>query len=333
MAAARRPAPSVIVVGELLADIVTAGTQRPSGAVPAKLGMEAHPGGSPANVAVTLARLGVPAGFAGRISRHGLGPWLAAYLGDNGVDISLSTDANEQPTLAVVTLDATGSADYGFYGRETADWQWHPTELPDPVAVGAKAVHSGSLACALQPGAAVVGAWLRAVHDAGTALVSYDPNVRPGLVPAPQDVERLVSGAHLVKVSDDDLRTLYPSRDGDDVARSWAASGPELVVVTAGAGGATAIRRDGSGRSRQASETNVVDTVGAGDAFMGALLAWLGVAGRLNPGGPAGLDDAQLDALLDTANAAAALTCGRPGADPPRRKDVAAAPWPEPLSR
>ncbi len=324
--------PSVIVVGELLADIVPA-TETRTGAASSTLRMEAHPGGSPANVAVTLVRLGVTARFAGRISRHGLGPWLAAHLRDNGVDLSLSVDAHEQPTLAMVTLDATGSADYGFFGRDTADWQWQTTELPDPLDAGSEAVHSGSLACALDPGATLIGAWMRAVHDAGTALVSFDPNLRSGLLPAPEHVERLVSKAHLVKVSDDDLRALYPSRRPEDIAKAWAAAGPELVVVTAGAAGATGVRADGSPRARLAPETTVVDTVGAGDAFTGALLAWLAAAGKMHPGGPANLDDGQLDALLDTANTVAAITCSRPGADPPRRKEISTAAWPEPLRR
>ncbi len=87
-----------------------------------------------ANIAVGLVRLGVPTAFAGRFSRAGFGPWLRSYLVANGLDLALSVDAEEDATLALVTLDGQGRASYTFYGPGTADWQWDATELPDLTA-------------------------------------------------------------------------------------------------------------------------------------------------------------------------------------------------------
>ena len=355
--------PTVIVVGELLADLAAphgsgAGVSGAGGSAGASgspesggsgaggsgsgpappsegLALIARPGGSPANIAVGLARLGVTARFSGRISTGGLGPWLGEHLRANGVDLQLCVAAPERPTLAVVTLDQSGVPAYSFYGADTADWHWQPGELPDDSEqAGASAVHSGSLACALPPGAAVLADWLDSVHSQGQVLVSYDPNIRPGLIGDLDETRRRVEGriarAHLVKASEEDLAALYPGESALEAAQSWIARGPELVVVTLGHGGALGVRPERSVRARRAVAVEVVDTVGAGDSFAAALLAWLADAGALHPGGPARLSDDQVDAALDTANAVASITCSRAGADPPRRHEVAGAPWPHP---
>jgi len=111
--------------------------------------MTARAGGSPANVAIGLARLGVHTSFAGRISGDPLGTFLRAQLERSDVDLALAIDASEPTTVAIVGLDEAGAAAYTFYLDGTADWQWVPAELPANVA-GA-AVHTGSLAIALEP--------------------------------------------------------------------------------------------------------------------------------------------------------------------------------------
>ena len=117
----------------------------------------------PANVAVGLARLGVPSAFAGRFSGRGFGPWLRDNLAGNGIDLRFSVDADEDATIALVTLDSDGRASYTFYGRTTADWQWTEDQLPDLGAPRQRgygptvsAVHTGQSSSFWNPGPALL---------------------------------------------------------------------------------------------------------------------------------------------------------------------------------
>jgi fructokinase len=310
----------VVVLGETVVDLVPI--------VPASgtLTLAAHPGGSPANVAVGLARLDVPTAFAGRLSATGFGPWLRTHLAGNGVDLGLAVTAAENCSLAIVTLDDAGTPSYTFYVEGTADWQWQSGELPDLRSMSAPAVHTGSLAVALPPGRDVVTRWVIDTHAAGEVVVSLDLNVRPTLIADlaryRKDMVALIGHAHLVKASQEDLGVLYPDADPVEVAREWARLGPQLVVVTHGPDGASAVRPDGRTLHRVGLPVTVVDAVGAGDAFTAGFLAKLSHDRHLHSGLLAALDDSEVIAALDVANRVASITCTRAGADPPRGADL-----------
>ena len=332
---------TILVVGECLVDLAPVATiARPSGAPPP--GGEAGgpggdpysdgrhfvalPGGGPANVAVGLARLGVPTAFAGRFSHHGFGPWLRDHLVSNGVDLSPSVNAPQPASLAVVTLDPSGQASYTFYGPETADWQWVDDELPTRPSVAA--VHTGSLATTFEPGASVVARWVASLRGAGEVLVSFDPNVRPGLL-ADVDayrgrIDALAGNAHIVKASSEDVAAVYPGDPPLVVAQRWLEAGTTLVLITDGERGAMAVHRNGGQARCVPPPVVVADTIGAGDSFTSGLLAYLAEQELLGPKGVAGLGLGQLEAALARAVAVSALTCTRPGADPPDRAQLAA---------
>ncbi len=281
-------------------------------------------GGSPYNVAVGLGRLGRATHYLGGLSRDAFGRLLAERLAADGVDLSLAPRFEAPSTLAVVHLDDEGRATYGFYLDGTAAAaieQAHLPALPDRAALH---VSLGAIGFAHEPTGAALAALLR--REAGTRLTSLDPNVRPlachqagGVAAYARMVDEVVAGLDLVKVSDEDLAQLHPEVDGwQAVARRWAGSGPALVVVTRGPDGAVAITADGREVSVPGERVEVVDTVGAGDAFTSGLLAWLdreGVSGRAEL---AGLDDDALRSALTSARRAAAITCTRAGSDPPR---------------
>jgi fructokinase len=319
----------VLVVGEVLVDML------PTGAAPGgAMKLEGRFGGSPANVAVGLARLECRVGFAGRLARGGYGPWLRAHLESEGIDLRPSVPADEPCTLAVVTLDAGGSATYEFYGPDTADWRWQPAELPEPSLLAGGCVHTGSLATALAPGAGVLLDWLGHLRRRADVAVSYDPNVRPSLFSDVDALRELVrrgrAAAHLVKVSADDLAALEPGVGVDDVVSDWmSGAGPELIVVTGGGDGAVAWHRDGRRVHRPAPPVTVVDTVGAGDAFSAGLLASLSAAGVLSPSGLASIDNDVLTRAVDRGILVASLTCARAGADPPRLAELPATSVPQ----
>ncbi|GGM06255.1 carbohydrate kinase [Dactylosporangium sucinum] len=299
------------VVGEAVVDLVEDGDGR----------FTAHPGGSPLNVAVALARLGHPTALLARLSTGGFGRRLREHAAANGVALDRAPAAPEPATLAAVTLDGHGAATYDFYTAGTADWQWTDAELA-ALPAGTRVVHTGSLATAVAPGAVRILALVERLRRAGGTLLSYDPNVRAGLVgdldAARAGAERFVAAAHVVKASEDDVRLLYPGSDPVDVLQRWRGLGASLAVLTRGAAGAVAVAAGGVVREPGRSVA-VVDTIGAGDAFTGGMLSALADAGLATPATVAGLSAGQAADVLAGAGRVAAITCTRAGADPPDR--------------
>jgi fructokinase len=311
----------VAVAGEALVDFVPAGEPGV---------FRAAPGGSPANVAVGLARLEVPTRLLARIADDLLGHRLRAHLDGNGVDLSFAVRAAEPTSLAIVAVGRDGVVEYDFRVEGTADWQWRDQELAGALDGGVVALHAGSLALTMPPGADVLQ---RLLAQAGQAMtVSYDPNCRPLLMGSPDAVrgriEALVALADVVKASADDLDWLLPGRPPEQVAEAWLAKGPALVVITLGPGGLLAASRQAGVLRRPGRVVEVVDTVGAGDACMAALLAGLHRRDLLGAGRrPAlqAMNEATLTEVADEAVLAAAITCTRPGADPPTAAGLRAA--------
>ncbi|GHJ91587.1 ribokinase [Streptomyces sp. NE5-10] len=298
---------SFLVIGECVADIV-----RGPGAADV-----VHPGGSPANVAYGLARLGRPVTLLTQLADDPSGRLVAAHLTGAGVRLAIGGVPARTPS-AVVTLDGRGQAAYAFDIAWTLTAE-EPPATPEPV----RHVHLGSIAAVTEPGAATVLALTGRLRPAAT--VSYDPNVRPALMgehgPAVARVERCVALADLVKASDEDLAWLYPGEPVEAVAARWLALGPAVVLVTRGGDGALAVTREHT-VAAGAPAVAVVDTVGAGDSFMSAVLDAL--AGR-DRAALAALGADALGGLLARAGAAAAVTVSRAGARPPDRAELDAA--------
>jgi fructokinase len=300
------------VIGEALVDLVGQRGERT---------FVAHPGGSPANVALGLARLGAPVTLTTRLGHDTFGQMITEHLSASGVIVDAGPEPRQPTSLAIATL-AGGAASYDF--RIT----WDVSALP-PLGVGVRCLHTGSLATALPPGDAALLDLMRRERERGRVTISYDPNVRPALLGdaerARPGVEALVALSDVVKVSDEDLRWLYPDERDEDVARRWfSLGGPALVVVTRGGEGTFAVCK-GAETTRPAVPIDLVDTVGAGDSFSAGMLDGLRRADLL--GGPrrsalADLDEATLFEILDEAGLIAAITCSRPGADPPSRAEV-----------
>ena len=317
-AAVRSPGPAIAVVGEIVADAVLP----PGGVVDGVAHLTVHPGGGPANTAVALARLGTTARFAGRLSNGALGALCRAKLEASGVDLSTSVVVDRPATLAIARLDAHGAAGYEFYTDGTADWGWTDESIapvldgPDTAGGPLVAVHTGTLALALQPSGDVIESLLARAR--GRMTISIDPNLRTGLVPAisyRQRIDRWAELADVIRLSADDLDQLWPGWTPDQAADHLHRWGVALVIVSLGAAGAFASLR-GERVTVPIAPTSLVDTVGAGDSFHAGLLHHLAAAGTL--GGR--LDTLTLDGTADALRFAArvaAVTCSRPGADPP----------------
>jgi fructokinase len=307
-------APRIAVIGEALIDLVP-------GTGPGQF--VAHPGGSPYNVAIALARLDQPTALFARLADNAFGRLLRSHAVAEGIELTFAPAATEPTTLAVVSLDDQARADYDFYLDGTADWQWTTAEL-SALGETAQVVHFGSLAAWTPPGDAVILTAVSALRGADQVLVSYDPNVRPSLLGLPSTavprIEAGIAAAHLVKASREDVEWLYPDESLPDVARRWLELGAVVVVITDGGDGAQGFTASGSWTAA-ARPVEVVDTVGAGDAFTSGLLDGLV---RREVSTPAALRRARpevLAAAVDDAILVSALTCERAGADPPTREE------------
>ncbi|MCG5467567.1 carbohydrate kinase [Micromonospora sp. LAH09] len=308
----------IVVAGEALIDLVVTAE-----------GQRAVPGGSPANVAVTLARLDQPTRLLARLGTDEYGRQVAEHLRANRVDLGWAVRAEEPTSVAVATLDASGQASYEFRLAGAADWQWTPQELPELAGSSATALHTGSLALALAPGAQVLEDLLARERRRDALTLSIDLNLRPSIVTdrtsEQERVRRQVPLAHLVKASDEDLAWLYPDRSVSDVMAEWRVAGACCAVVTRGGEGAWLLAPDGTLHEQPGVRATVVDTVGAGDSFTGGLLAALADLDALGDRPTDRLTAVtapQWGAVLRQAATVAALTCGRQGADPPTRAEV-----------
>jgi fructokinase len=311
---------SVVVAGEALVDLA------PRGGLLLPL-----PGGSPYNVAVGLGRLGSETHYLGGLSRDAFGTLMRTRLEADGVAVDLAPVVAAPTTLAVVHLDDQGRASYGFYLDGTSAATLEADVLPALPVDAALHVSLGAIGLGHEPTGRTLLHLLEGAHH--ERLTSLDPNVRPSVFEQVGGVQAyaalldgLVAGhLDLVKVSDEDLALLHPEvGDPIDVARDWARSGPSLVVVTRGPDGAIAVRDGHPDVEVAGRHVEVVDTVGAGDAFTSGLLAWLDQHGRLTRGGLDSLPDEELTAALQQAVEVAAITCTRAGSDPPRADELAA---------
>ncbi len=289
------------VAGEALIDLINVGGSR-----------SAHVGGGPANTAKALARLGFSSVFVGGISSDEYGSLIETELVESGVDLSAVHRSTLPTALARAEIQENGSAKYEFELADTATFAFSSDWLPsDSVEV----VHVGSVATLVEPGASELFKW---VLDLDSVVV-FDPNVRPSIQGDASvyraAVEKWISVAGVVKLSDDDLNWLYTESE-EEIVGTWISSGVSLVVVTLGAAGLRAYF-GGDVLEVPGASITLVDTVGAGDTI-GAVL----VEGILKHGLDKLMNREVVDSVLKRAVKAAGITCSRAGANPPWKEEL-----------
>lgn len=299
----------ILAVGEVLIDLTQTGTLN---GVPQ---YAAFPGGAPANVAVAAAKLGAATAFCGKVGQDAFGEQLAHTLRENGVNTDHLHHCSAPTTLAVVSVDAAGERSFSFYREGSADTLLAETESVSALECAPKVLHFGSVSLTHE---CARNATLAAVKEAKSrgVIVSYDPNYRPALWQgeslAKSYMTKPLPLADILKVSDEELPLLSGCRDLAEGSRLLCEGGIPLVLVTLGAAGVYYRMGDHTGTVPGIS-VSVADTNGAGDTFLGAVLARLC---RRENGVLNGLSVPELEDILAFANRAAALTCSRPGAIP-----------------
>ncbi len=293
---------SIWVCGEVLIDVL------PTGPVV---------GGGPANTAKALARLGHDVDFIDGISTDAFGVSARKELSQDNVGLGLCNSSEKPTCTATVTLDSQGGARYEFLIDGTATFDFDKAWLPDPERLKPSVLHIGTLVTVIEPSASVLYDW--AVQVGEFAPIVFDPNIRPSVLSDRQKycqaVEKWVGISSIVKVSDDDIAWLYPDESVDEVARRWIAGGVSCVVITRGGQGLIGYTEHGV-EEVDGVKTVIVDTVGAGDT-VGAI-----VVEGITEHSVAGLVGHTLNAVLHKAALAAAITCSRAGAQPPRTHEL-----------
>ena len=303
----------IVVAGDALVDLI----------VRADGSLVAVPGGGPYNAARAIARLGVPVSWLGGLSTDRFGRDLEAGLVADGVSLELVQRTELPTTLALAELGADGAATYRFYTEGTSAPAVHPGPLEAGLPAGTRAVHAGTLGFVLEPMATTLEALVVAMP--ADTLLMVDPNCRPSIIGDADAyrvrIARLLARADIVKVSGDDLSYLRLDSTAAE-AMAWLASlGRGVILLTDGAD-KVRVRVDGAAHDVPVPAIDVVDTVGAGDTFGGALLACLVHEGR-------GRGDLTSEAVLRAtrfAIRASAIACTRAGADPPTLAELGG--WP-----
>ncbi|WP_043930260.1 aminoimidazole riboside kinase [Bacillus sp. EB01] len=255
----------VICLGEALIDFIPLD--------PDNLTYQKAPGGAPANVSVGIAKLGGASTFLGKVGNDVLGHFLFETLTEYGVNTESMLFTEEARTgVTFVTLEPSGERDFSFYINPSADRLLKEEELDRKLFEKNKILHFGSISLISEPARS---ATLKALEMAKIKemLISYDPNLRLGLWDSPEHARETILAAvpyaDILKVSEEELEFLT----GAGNLEEGIAQIPDLplIVVTLGEKGSIYCFKNQIGRVT-ALESKVVDTTGAGDAFVSGIL-------------------------------------------------------------
>ncbi|KAL6219501.1 hypothetical protein ACLB2K_007260 [Fragaria x ananassa] len=310
----------VVCFGEMLIDFVPTTNGLSLADAPA---FKKAAGGAPANVAVGIARLGGSSAFIGKVGEDEFGYMLADILKENNVNNEgMRFDPGARTALAFVTLRSDGEREFMFYRNPSADMLLQEAELDLDLIRKAKILHYGSISLITEPCKSTHIAAAKAAKEAGVVL-SYDPNLRLPLWPsaksAREGILSMWETADIIKISEEEIYFLTEGEDPFDetVVRKLYHPNLNLLLVTEGPDGCRYYTKEFSGRVK-GMKVDVVDTTGAGDAFVAGILSQLAVDLSLIQN-----EDKLRDALM-FANACGALTVTGRGAIPalPTREAV-----------
>lgn len=320
----------IVCLGEALIDFVAAesgvGVGEASGFLRA-------PGGAPANVAVGVARIGRSSAFLGKVGDDPFGRFLAHTFAAAGVDTGgMVFDPVHRTGLAFVSLAANGERDFCFFRNPSADMTYSPAELDLARIRAGRIFHYGSITLIDQPARTTTLAAVEAAREAGL-LISYDPNLRPPLWPslaeARATILETVALADVVKLNAEELvflmnpESVFPAENvSAEECRALTRQfrqrypGLRLLAITRGPEGSHLAWGDNQFLDTPGLSVHAVDTTGAGDGFIAALLSGLLDHDLATPQALLAPPLSSLIQVAAQANAVGALTTTRKGAIP-----------------
>lgn len=303
--------PKALCIGELLIDFVST---TPDVTLAEAPGFVKAPGGAPANVAVGLAKLGIDAGFIGKVGADAFGDFLRETLQQNSVDTTyLIAGKASRTTLAFVATRSDGMKDITFYRHPGADIQLSSDEIDTSYVQSAELFHYGSVSLSHSPSREATLQTIQTAKASGATL-SYDPNLRLMLWENADDAKHwiweVMPYADVVKISEEEWEFVTGDAELTSGIERILGLGIKLLVVTLGERGCYYTNGTASGYI-DGFAVNVVDTLGAGDAFVAAMLMQLMKHEDIQT-----LDAPHLDTIMRYANAAGALATQKVGVIP-----------------
>jgi len=328
----------IICCGEALIDMIRSPVQGGGE------GFLPLPGGSTYNTAIAIGKLGVPVKFLGRFSTDMFGEMLTKRLKESHVGEDLIIRSKQNTSLAFVKQIKGKEAQYVFYTEGTAGPSFSAADLPLKLPAETRCIIFGSISMTLEPMASAIEALIlregtrkSADQMDGAPVISFDPNIRPYMIKDRNSYierfEKWVAASTIAKISSEDFAYIYPKLESSHALSKILSMGPRLAICTMGPKGALGLLRRNDGSlirvTVPAINLPVADTIGAGDTFHGALLAWLELKGKMSRSALVNLCENELYKALLFASKAAAIVCTRQGAVPPSRREIESLKIPE----
>jgi fructokinase len=289
------------------------------------------PGGCAYNTAIAIGRLGASVSFLGRFSTDFFGEILVNRLRDNHVSDKLITLSEQNTTLAFIKLEKGAEPQYAFYTEATANRSFSTVDLPPQLPADATSLVFGSISMTMEPIASTIETLVLREASRKKLIIAFDPNIRPFMIKDKDAyIERFkkwVNASTISKISMEDFEFIFPNPEPEQALREIINMGSRLVIATLGPQGALAMLRRDDGSVIKVSAPAapvpvVVDTIGAGDTFLGALLFWLEQRGKMIHSVLINLSETDLHDALVFANKAASIVCTRHGAEPPTLEEI-----------
>ena len=306
----------ILVCGEALIDLVPV-------TVEMNLLYKPLPGGSPYNVAIGLSRLGIPCSYLGKVSTDSFGDKLVDILRQEEVGTEYLVRSLKPTTISFPNKSIDGGDEFSFYGVGTADQMMKVEELPHSLPDTVHSIHIGSYSIISGETSETLKTLIE--RENSRRVITIDPNVRPHIYPDHDKylgrLQEVIKLVNIVKTSSQDIAWQDPGQSEEYVAHKWLEYGPQFFVITRGSNGAVAFG-NGWTVSVRSPSVIVADTIGAGDAFMSALLAKLDSMKLLNKKGISTLSTSAAKQCLSYACNAASISCTKQGASPPHMDEL-----------
>jgi fructokinase len=287
------------------------------------------PGGCAYNTSIAIGRLGAPVSFLGRISKNFFGDIQAKRLLENNVNDALLIRCEQNPVLSFIRIEAGKEPQYAFYEEGTSDRALSPEELPEQLPENTNCVVFGSISLVMEPAGSTIEEFI--LGKARSIVTAFDPNIRPFIIKDRsaylRRFNKLSGVSDIVKISLEDYEYIDANSQPQEALENLINMGTRLAIITLGPKGARAMLRRNNGTITGAftpgiNVPSIVDTVGAGDTFLGAFLVWLEQRGKLSHNAINDLSENDLLNALVFANRAAAFVCGRHGCEPPYSHEI-----------
>jgi fructokinase len=283
------------------------------------------PGGCSYNTSIAISRLGVPSAFLGRLSTNFFGEMQIKRRRENNVRDDLIIRRDQNPVLAIIKVEEGKDPQYAFYIEGTVDKDFSKEEMP-PLPSDTSCIVFGSISMAMEPIASTIESLIINEAAKKKTVIAFDPNIRPFAI-KDRDAymkrfEKWIAASTIAKISSEDFEYIFPGIAPEAALQKIINRGARLAIVTLGPQGSMAMLKRGDGSVTKVSAggihvPNLVDTVGAGDTFHGAFLAWLETRGKMSYNGVVSFSERELCDALVFANKAAAIVCSRHAAEPP----------------